>query len=175
MIDKREEMIKTLPFEINGFIVRELNRKDIDIYANWPDYPYPYEMFNTSLKKKPINERDKKWNDYLNNNTSVSLVVDSKEETVVGKFSLFSIDWEEMSVNNVGIRLHPDWCNKGNGAKILRGISKWCFNNGIARIKFDVLSTNKRAIKSYKNAGYKIVDKFYQGKDMFYWMELTND
>lgn len=168
----KKTFLTSLPFKVDEFTVRELNRKDIDIYVNWPEYPYPYKMFNTSLKYKPLSERDNRWEDYCTNNNTISLVVEHKEEEVVGKFSLTKIDWKEMCVNNMGIRIHPQWCSKGYGTRLLKGISDWCFNNGIVKIKFDVLSTNQRAVKSYKNVGYKIIDEFECRNAIFYWMEL---
>jgi len=170
--ENKKIMLLNLPFKVDDFIIRELNRQDIDIYANWPDYPSPYEMFNTSLKNEPFAERDKRWRNYCENNNILSLVVEHEQEKVVGKFSLGEIDWVEKQVNNIGIRMHPHWCNKGYGTKLLISISKWCFRNGIVKIKFDVLSTNYRAIKSYKKAGYKIIDEFSDNNAIFYWMEL---
>lgn len=169
----KKRMLERLPFKVDDFTVREINRQDIDIYANWPDYPAPYEMFNTSLKKKPASQRDKRWEGYCQNNNSISLIVEHIEEKVVGKYSFVDIDWETMCINNVGIRVHPGWCNKGYGTRILKAISEWFFENGIKKIKLDVLSTNHRAIKSYKNAGYKITDEFKRDSASFYWMELT--
>lgn len=170
----KKRILTSLPFNVDIFTIRELNRQDIDLYVSWPDYPPPYEMFNTSLKNKPLTERDKRWESYCQNNNTLSLVVEYKEE-MIGKFSLLEIDWKKMSVNNMSIRLHPQWCNNGNGTKILKGISNWCFDNGIVKIKFDVLSTNQRAVKSYKNIGYKIIDKFEHGNATFYWMELRSE
>lgn len=167
----KNKMQLELPFEIEEFVIRELEREDIELYANWPDYPTPYEMFNTSLKNKPTSERKKRWEEYRSNNNVITLVVDHKESKTIAKFSFMEIDWEEKSVKNVGIRLHPHWCNMGNGTKLLKGITNWCFNNGIQHIQFDVLSTNQRAIKSYQNAGYCIVDDFKNENGIFYWME----
>jgi len=168
----KKRILTSLPFNVDDFTVRELNRQDIDVYVNWPDYPSSYEMFNTSLKNKPFSERDKRWESYCQNNNTLSLVVEEKEEKMVGKFSLLEIDWKEMCVNNMSIRLHPQWCNNGNGTRILKGISNWCFNNGIIKIRFDVLSTNQRAVNSYKKVGYNIIDEFKYGNAIFYWMEL---
>lgn len=169
--EHKRRILAKLPFSIDDFIIRELKRTDIDIYANWPDYPIKYEMFNTSLKNRPISERDNRWECYHQDNKTISLIVDHKKEKVIGKFSLTRINWEKMHVENVGIRIHPNWCNKGYGTKLLKSISDWCFDNGIEKIKFDVLSTNNRAIKSYRNAGYKIIGEFKCGDAMFYWME----
>lgn len=171
--ENKTKLLKNLPFEVGCFGIRELEREDIDVYANWPDYPLEYSMFNTSLKEKPLSERDKRWGQYCNSDNSVSLTIDYKDERVIGRFSLVEIDWEKEKVNNMSIRLHPQWCNSGNGAVILKVISRWCFNNGIKTIKFDVLSTNKRAIKSYKNAGFEIIDEFKRNDSVFYWMELS--
>jgi len=171
-IDYKKKLLNELPLKVDGFTVRELKREDLDLYADWPEYPQPYDMFNTSLKDKPLVERDRRWEQYHQSNNSINLVVDYQEEKVVGKFGFYEIDWKEMCVNNVGIRMHPHWCDKGNGTLILKAISNWFFNNGIVKIKFDVLSTNQRAVKSYKNVGYIIIDEFKGENATFYWMEL---
>src|SRR5690554_4413400 len=125
---------KKLPIFVDNFKIRELERNDIDLYASWPDYSPPYDIFNTSLKTKPFSERDWRWKKYCSSNESLSLVIDHEKDKVIGKFSLFNIDWEEKIINNMGIRLHPEWCNKGIGSKLLKVISEWCFNNGISKI-----------------------------------------
>lgn len=170
--ENKERLLCKLPFKVDDFTIRELSREDIDIYASWPDYPSPYEMFNSSLKTKPISARDTRWESYCKDNNLITLVVEHEKEKVVGKFSLVDVNWKEMSVENMGIRVHPHWCNKGHGTKILKSISHWCFKNGIEKIRFDVLSTNQRAVKSYENAGYRIIDEFKRGDAIFYLMEL---
>ncbi len=130
-------------------------------------------MFNTSLKTKPISERDRRWDNYSSSNKDLSLVIDYKDEKVIGKYS-FGINWSQMIVTNMGIRLHPGWVDKGVGSKLLKAISDWCFNNRIKSIKFDVLSTNQRAINAYKKVGYEIIDQFTLDNALFYWMELKN-
>jgi len=169
--ENKSKIQLALPFKIEEYVIRELEREDFDRYVNWPDYPSPYKMFNTSLKNKPTSEREKRWEEYCANNNSITLAVDYKESKMIAKFSLIEIDWEEKCVKNMGIRLHPHWCNMGNGTKLLKSITNWCFNNGIIRIQFDVLSTNQRAIKSYQKSGYCIVDEIEKENIIFYLME----
>ncbi len=167
----KEIFLARLPFTTDGFNIRELRREDLDLYALWPDYPPPYDMFNTSLKTKPISERDRRWDNYSSSNKGLSLVMDHEDKKMIGKYS-FGINWSEMIVTNMGIRLHPEWCDKGVGSKLLKAVSDWCFSNGIKSIKFDVLSTNQRAVNAYKKVGYKITDQFTLDNALFYWMEL---
>jgi RimJ/RimL family protein N-acetyltransferase len=89
-------------------------------------------------------------------------------QTVKRNFILLNIFY---NTNFKITKIFSNWCNKGYGTKLLKSISDWCFDNGIEKIKFDVLSTNNRAIKSYRNAGYKIIGEFKCGDAMFYWME----
>jgi hypothetical protein len=49
----KKRILTSLPFNVDIFTIRELNRQDIGLYVSWPDYPPPYEMFNTSLKNRP--------------------------------------------------------------------------------------------------------------------------
>lgn len=169
-IDKRM-MLRNLPFEIDEFVIRELEREDFEHHVNWPEYPSPHEMFNSSLRNKPNSARRIRWEKYCADDKIISLVVDHEDSKTIGKFSFVGIDWENHVVENMGIRLHPHWCDKGNGTKILKGITDWCFSNGIKRIQFDVLSTNLRAIKSYKKAGYTIFNEIQREGATFYMME----
>ncbi|WP_202711089.1 GNAT family N-acetyltransferase [Sporosalibacterium faouarense] len=110
---------------------------------------------------------------FRNNRNNISLVVYYNEDKVIAKFSTVYIDWEKKHITNMGIRLHPDYCNKGYGTQQLKDISNWYFNQGIIKIQFDVLNTNNCAIKCYKNAGYKITGEFYHENDKFLWMESS--
>ncbi|WP_091542390.1 hypothetical protein [Alkaliphilus peptidifermentans] len=106
-------LIDKLPIDIDNFHIRKMNREDIDLRTNWPNYPSPYEMFDASYKNRPSEERDERWKKIKNNEKLVCLAIEHPNEKLVGIYYSAEIDWEEKTVNNMTVRLHPNWCDKG--------------------------------------------------------------
>lgn len=170
----KQQLVKLLPITIDNLTLRSMIREDIDLRAEWPSYPTPYEMFNASYKGKPSSERDERWLWLSADENILCLSVQHESEKLVGIYYLSEIDWDKMIVNNMTIRLHPYWCDKGIGTKILKGIISWCFGVGIKSIKLDVLSSNQRAVNCYIKTGLSIISEFERNGDVFFWMEVNN-
>ncbi len=170
-MQNKEIFLAALPIAFDDCFFRAMNRDDLDLRANWPSYPEYYEMFNASFKDKPLLERDLKWRKIKENTGLICLALENNTEKLLGVFYLAEINWNSMTVGNMTIRIHPDWCNIGIGTKALTALSNWCMAKGLKRIRLDVLSTNQRAIKSYLKSGFCITGEFIQDDDLFYWME----
>ncbi|WP_430883331.1 GNAT family N-acetyltransferase [Fusibacter sp. JL216-2] len=170
----RESITQELPLEFNNLIIRELERADIDNYANWPMYQGYRKMFNSSLKSRPYSDREKRWNNYLNGTSSVAIILESKSEKTLGQFFLLDIDWETRSVGNMSIRLHPEYCDQGIGAMALKKTVEFVFSQGMYSIEFDVLASNIGAVKSYKKAGFSIKEEIEKDNALFYIMSIQN-
>lgn len=164
-------IVSELPIKDGHYTIRSLERMDLDTYSEWPDYPVHYKRFNTSLKELPYSERDKRWRHYHRDHETIELIVDHAGVDCIAKFTLKNVNWKKSSIGNVGIRLHPDYCDKGHGSTLLSLIRDWCFRLGILRIQFDVLKSNERAIQCYLNSDFKIITQPKSSTSFFCWME----
>lgn len=86
---------------------------------------------------------------------------------------------EDIEFIAIGVGLKPSLCGQGLGNKLMSILLDECNNRyGNKKIRLEVRSFNKRAIKSYKKAGFKVtstcVRETQMGKDEFVTMEYTS-
>lgn len=86
---------------------------------------------------------------------------------------------EKMDSIKVGLGLKPVLCGQGMGKDLMNLLIYECNKRyGNKNIMLEVRTTNQRAIKCYKDAGFKIINshriKTLQGYDEFVMMEYSN-
>lgn len=167
----KNKIVMKLPISYENYTLREIKRSDFDLYAKWPKYPEPYESYNTVFEETSDEERDERFEKYSNQNESIMFSIDYMGKEMIGKFSFLAYDEENKSINNMSIRLHPDWCDAGHGTKLLSYISELAASADIESISFDVNSNNKRALKSYTKAGFSIAGEHELKEQLYYWMK----
>ena len=158
----RRGMLDSLPIQENGFTIRHWNRKDLDLLAAWPGYPFPFAAFDFSFKESSAEERDRifrlreVWAD------SLVLVMDHESRRAIGYFSLREINWNDRLIGNMGVRIEPTLRNRGVGTQTLRMVVRWCFHCGIEEIRLDVAASNGGAIRCYEKAGFVKTGEFWR-------------
>ncbi len=155
-------MLKSLPLCEDEILIRPWIRKDLDELAKWPEYPFPYEPFNSSLKEMSCEEKDQHFCSREDNPNRITLVVDHTTQKAIGYLALVQIDWVDRKVGNMGFRIHPLWCNKGIGTLVINTVSDWCFKSGLKALRFDVTAANTRAIQCYEKAGFVKTEEFWR-------------
>ena len=55
----RAEMLDSLPTHVEDFTIRSRRRDDLDLTAEWPDYPADYGAFNASYAQMTVEQKDK--------------------------------------------------------------------------------------------------------------------
>ena len=137
------------------YILRELQRSDIEIINNWRNDKDLISYLGSPFRyiNKEIDER---WyEDYLLNRNSTVRCAIIKEEVIIGIVSLTNID----CISRTGIFhiMIGDITsqNKGAGEFASIEILKHAFNNlNLNRIELLVLENNKRAIHLYEKLGF---------------------
>lgn len=165
---------ESLPIHMDDFTIRSFEREDLERLFNWPDYEGQYSMFNSSIKKLSFDEREKRWRKRDPNSNVLTLAVDHKDQKTIGKYSLIMDEVNSSIISNMGIRMKPDFCNKGYGTEIFSTIKEWCFLNGIESLGLDVLETNRRAIVCYEKVGLKVVKRYVKYDAYFVDMIALN-
>ena len=50
-----------------------------------------------------------------------------------------------------------EFWNIGIGGKMMLECLKWCMDNSVSQVELDVVTTNEKALKMYKNFGFEVV------------------
>ncbi len=150
-----------LPICAEGIIIRQLNRKDLDLLINWPPYPWPNDVFRFSFCNLTSYEMDKFYEKRKNGHDRIYLTADIPEIPAIGYIALLDIDWSKRIAGNMSFRIHPEHCSKGIGTVIMRSISNWWFGLDMNALRLDVAAPNHRAVKCYLKTGFKIIGEFW--------------
>ena len=167
----KQTVYNELPIKTDIFTIRKRVRGDLDELSGWPPYPGPFQVFNFHLTTK--DEKDKRFARYESNPELIILSAEHPQNGLVGTFSLRDIEWADMRIKNIGIRMHPDWCGKGHGSGILSGIVSWLSAMGFKSLRMDVSKENIRAVRAYEKAGFEITGEVKCGNNMHWLMEKS--
>ena len=202
MIVSKELLLDALPAYSGEIVLRVCELEDVERFAVWPSYPFPYETLNLSDRSQTPKERLESFRTREQDPNRVTLVADHGHERTMALAALVEIDWEQRRVCNMGFRVHPDWCDRGVGTRIMRTVAEWSFARGIAALRLDVTAANARAIRCYEKSGFRKTGEFWHDDPglsavdlsrteydflrphvrftqrvpqiCFWWMELTN-
>ena len=142
--------------------IRSLSRDDLDLLAQWPSYPWPYDVFRFSFASLGKSEMDAVFMQRAVRDDRITLVTDVEEKTAIGYVTLVDIDWEQKKAGNMGIRIHPAWCDKGIGTRMLQRLVNWWFEHGMRKLTLDVAATNQRAVACYSKVGFRQIGEFWR-------------
>lgn len=113
-----------------------------------PGIPFPYTL-----------EDEEKWYDSLSaNKDTYNFAIRTLEDNkYIGGCGINSVNWKNSNVI-IGIFIgDKDYWSKGYGTDALNVLIKFIFEEmNINKIKLNVYSFNKRAIKSYEKCGFKV-------------------
>ena len=74
----------------------------------------------------------------------------------------------------MGIRIHPNWCDRGVGTRALKATIGRFAEAGIDRFRLDVAEPNARAIRCYEKVGFSPAERFDRDGVPFVWVELRS-
>ncbi|WP_130805560.1 GNAT family N-acetyltransferase [Senegalia massiliensis] len=113
-----------------------------------PGIPYPYTL-----------EDEEKWyqNQSANNDKYNFAIRTLEDNKYIGGCGINSVNWKNSNVI-IGIFIgDKDYWSKGYGTDALKVLIKFIFNEmNINKIKLNVYSFNKRAIRCYEKCGFKV-------------------
>jgi len=157
--------------------LRKLEKKDLQKSLMWLKDP-SVNMYLSHNFRDYTEEQELKWFNFvqLSNNDIVFAIEDNYNNQYIGNCALHKIDWVEKSCE-LGIFIgEKNHLNKGYGSDAVKSIIKFAFNKlDLQSIRLTVYRYNHRAIKVYKNCGFRLIkiereNHFYNGK---YWDTLV--
>lgn len=169
-----KNLLDGLPVTRSGMSLRLLGRTDLDKLAAWPSYPWPHHAFRFRFSSFGKREMNIFFAERAVQDERISLVADSGPHTAIGYVSLVDIDWGQTKTRNVGMRVHPDWCDKGIGTRMLRMVQDWWLAAEMEGLCMDVAATNGRAIACYRKAGFRKTGEFWRDAPDLAEMDLDD-
>lgn len=169
-IEIRDAFVGALPTDIGPFTLRRHTREDIDRRCCWPPYPAACAAFDATLRDRSTAQRNERHHLDTTDPERLVLGVSHPREELVAVFALMSIQWREGIVGTMGIRVHPDWCDRGNGTLLLDGLAGHCARHGLAELRLDVVMGNTRARRCYEKAGFEVFGEFDKNGEPSLWM-----
>lgn len=170
-------MLASLPIRGGDLTIRQLTREDIDEYADWPQYPHPYEPFNETFSLRfaalTAEQRDERFRTWIEDDARVALAADLGSERAVVNLMLRQIDWEAGIIGNMGFLVKPTAVNQGIGTRIMRAATGWCFGHGMVTLRLDVVACNTRAVRCYEKAGFTITGEFWKDEEPLRGKDLS--
>jgi len=169
----RERLLARLPIHTQKLQIRRWTRSDLGRLAGWPEYPFPYGAFAFSFRGMSAGELDRLFARREVDAARLSLVVDHSDERCVAYVALMRIDWEARRVGDVGVRVHPERCDRGIGSEALRAVLQTAFGAGIDSVSLDVAASNDRAIRCYERVGFETVGEIWRPAPDLVEVDLT--
>jgi RimJ/RimL family protein N-acetyltransferase len=173
VIPSKEGLLKSLPITAGDWTICAWTREDVEALATWPKYPFPYEGFEFSFRSMNPAARDAYFSQKQRNPNILPLVVNHAHEPAIGYLSLLEINWERGRVGNFGLRIHPDWVDKGVGTAVLWRVCFWSFECGMTSIGVDVAASNPRAVRCYRKVGFNLVGETWREARDLEGVDLT--
>ncbi|MEI6150381.1 MAG: GNAT family N-acetyltransferase [bacterium] len=168
---EKNGLLQSLPLAAGDLRIRRWTRQDVDRRAAWPKYPKPYAAFNGTLHRLSPSERDEYFKIRDEDVDRITLAVEHITAATIGHVVLKDIDWARVIVGNMGVRVHPCWCDRGIGTTMLAAVVGWLADHGVTRIALDVAAANARALRCYGKVGFVQSKGFDRDGVPFVWME----
>lgn len=174
MSSNKSDILKALPVKKQDLTIRAWTRDDIDLLSRRPGYPFPYSMYDLEFILWTPDRKDQLFQLRVASFNTITIVADHGEQRSIGVVALFDIDWDGGIVNNMGVRVSTDWCGKGIGSEMLDMVSRVCMENGLCVLRLDAASWNKRAIRCYEKAGYRLTgEEFWKDTEELIGVDLN--
>ena len=172
-LTSKNKMLKKLPLQQEDLTIREWTRKDVDILADWPKYPFPFEGFEFSFMEMSSSKRDEMFQARKKKPNRIVLVADNAKQPAIGYIAPMLINWATGTVGNFAFRIHPVLCSRGVGTSILQMVTRWSFECGIKLWRMDVAASNSRAIRCYEKLGFTRTGEMWRDASDLNDVDLT--
>ena len=154
--------MERLPVRKEPMLVRHWERADLDLLARWPAYPEQYSVFRFGFVSFGPTQMDSLYRERESEDTRFTLVVDRGPAKSIAYLSILEIDWDRRWSGNMGVRVHPRWCDRGVGSRSLAAVAEWWFAAGMSGLRLDVASSNARAVRCYEKSGFVTTGEFWR-------------
>ena len=142
------ERVNLRPFRIEDLELAVKFQSDEDVADN-------YFM---AMNLGPTSDMMEKWfQEIVNAKDEFSFAIENKKGLYLGDCHTMGLNWKNRTTYIAIYIGHPDYRNKGYGTEALKLFLNFLFNElDLRKVKLNVFSFNKRAIRCYEKCGFKL-------------------
>ena len=155
-------LLESLPVSEGDLTVRPLTREDVALLAAWPSYPASHAGFNLKVRNSSPEAQERFWTTRCSDPNRVYFALDHEPLRAIGLLIFSEVDWEKREMETMGVRIHPDFCDKGVGTRAMRLLGLWALRQGLNSLRLDVSALNVRAVRCYEKAGFEITGELWR-------------
>lgn len=138
--------------------LRPQRKEDADLIVKYQSDPDVVDNYYMGPNIPPIKEFVNHWFEKgMEHKDSFAFAIENEEGLYIGGCHTMQLNWKN-GITYFAIYIgHPDYRNKGYGTEALKLFLNFLFNElGLRKVKLNVFSFNKRAIRSYEKCGFKV-------------------
>ncbi len=137
-----------------------INAADAEKYTEWLNDLEVTKNLIISDRQINVQKEEEILNDMIKNGAQVFAIIDKEKDVLIGNCSLFKIDHPDRKAE-LGIFIgDKNYWDKGYGTEAIKLLLDYGFNIlNLHNILLNVHSYNKRALKAYEKAGFKIIGR----------------
>lgn len=138
--------------------LRAMRREDIEHAVRYQSDLDVTSNYFMSLNLFPTTDTWEKWYDAMTaDEKGFSFAIENKEGLYLGDCHTMWLNWKNGTTYMAVYIGHPDYRSKGYGTEALKLFLNFLFNElGLRKVKLNVFSFNKRAMRCYEKCGFKL-------------------
>lgn len=138
--------------------LRPQRKEDAEFIAKYQQDPDVLDNYFMGPTVPPLKEFVERWYEHISTEKEgYGFAIETKEGEFLGTCHTM---WMNMRNGTTYIAIfigHPEYRSKGYGTEAMKLFLNFLFNEvGLRKVKLNVFSFNKRAIRSYEKAGFKV-------------------
>ena len=143
-------------------IIRRAVAEDLPKIAAWPRYGWPDDWADMTNELARGDDGVFWWEKIDRPDRCHYSVVLPTSGEIIGVQVCCDIDWAGRSVGNMGVRIHPNYCDKGYCSETLPELIAAVLDSDMKRVRLDVAACNHRALRCYEKCGMRQVEEFWR-------------
>ena len=138
--------------------LRPMRREDIELAVKYQaDEDVTSNYFMGMNLFPTLDIWEKSYERITEDNEDFNFAIENKEGLYIGSCNVMWLNWKNRTTYLAIYLGNPDYRSKGYGTEALRLFLNFLFNElGLRKVKLNVFTFNKRAIRCYEKCGFKV-------------------
>ncbi|MDF2839575.1 MAG: GCN5-related N-acetyltransferase [Clostridia bacterium] len=138
--------------------LRQQKKEDAELIAKYQQDADVMENYFMSYSIPPIKEFIERWYDHTAmDKEGYGFAIENKQGEFIGSCHTMGLNLRNGTTYIAIFIGHPEYRSKGYGTEAMKLLLNFLFNEvGLRKVKLNVFSFNKRAIRCYEKSGFKL-------------------
>lgn len=138
--------------------LRPMKKEDIDLAVKYQSSEEITNNYFMGMNIGPTRDMWEKWYEGMTNDKEgFGFAIENKEGLYIGSCHTMWLNWKNRTTYFAIYIGNPEYMSKGYGTEALKLFLNFLFNElGLRKVKLNVFSFNKRAIRCYEKCGFKL-------------------